>query len=367
MNKGFINLALIIIGAVVIVGGLIFGNEIINQKINNEIENTPTRFNNDGLLGAASGSGNFPTSFNNFQDNDIIQALDWSKIEWTIGTTTEPTGGFSSSTATSTLWYKLVNPASSNPGHIHTTSTITDITYLKKVSEGGTATTTFARGLVMASGTDAFTSLQTNGNGSIPIASGTTWVANVLTEGQNITITTTSPGRITIASPNVSGIKLSQDTADLTVANSTALFTIATSTIAANVLGTTNGVSGKVFLYPAKTGGQTVNLTFNMYYGATLMASTSVVSTEWADTNSTIIELEANLFAAASASAQEGSLKVSMISQSTTNFYQKFAIGTASIDSTVSQNLIITAQYSGSPNANSTYTRTNYIFYKIVP
>ena len=93
--------------AIITLGFFVFG---LYEKIENL---------NTFTLGTASGDGNFPTSFNNFQDNDTIQAKDWSKIEWVIGTTTEPTGGFSSSTATSTLWYKLTT--STNPGHLHTT------------------------------------------------------------------------------------------------------------------------------------------------------------------------------------------------------------------------------------------------------
>jgi hypothetical protein len=96
--------------AVITLGFFVLG---LYEKIDN--------LNKSFTFGTASGSGNFPTAFNNFQDNDTIQALDWSKIEWTIGTTTEPTGGFASSTATSTIWYKLTT--SSDPGHKHTTLT----------------------------------------------------------------------------------------------------------------------------------------------------------------------------------------------------------------------------------------------------
>ena len=46
----------------------------------------------ESLLGVATQTGNFTTSFNNFQDNDIINAGDWNAIEYAIGTTTQPTG-----------------------------------------------------------------------------------------------------------------------------------------------------------------------------------------------------------------------------------------------------------------------------------
>lgn len=149
----------------------------------------------DSLLGVATQTGNFTTSFNNFQDNDIINAGDWNAIEYAIGTTTPPTGGFASSTATSTLFYLVKNTSSSDPGHKHTFSG--SINGTSSVSQGGTGSGSFNKGLVMASGTDAFSSLQTNGNGSIPIASGTTWVANTLTAGTNITLTN-AVGSVTI-------------------------------------------------------------------------------------------------------------------------------------------------------------------------
>src|SRR3990167_1479199 len=96
----------------------------------------------------------------------------------------------------------LSDTTSTDPGHKHTSSTITGVTYTKQVSEGGTATTTFIRGLVTASGTNAFGTLATNGSGSIPIASGTQFVANTLTAGSNITITNSS-GTITIAATTI--------------------------------------------------------------------------------------------------------------------------------------------------------------------
>lgn len=185
----------------------------------------------DVVLGVQTASGNFPLAFNNFQDNDVIQAGDWDNIEYTIGTTTRPTGGFSSTTATSTLFYLVKNSASGNPGHYHTLSNDASATGTLPINKGGTATTTFDNGLVMASGTNAFSALKTNGNGSIPIASGTQWVANTLTAGSNVTITNAT-GTISI-----DGVATWEKIGETTLAvSSTTLVTNLTSPARKNML-----------------------------------------------------------------------------------------------------------------------------------
>jgi len=99
----------------------------------------------------------------------------------------------------------LSNATSGNPGHYHTLSNDASATGTLPINKGGTNnSSSFNKGLVMASGTDAFSSLQTNGVGSIPIASGTAWVANTLTAGNNITITN-AVGSISIAASSLFG------------------------------------------------------------------------------------------------------------------------------------------------------------------
>lgn len=154
-----------------------------------KLQSKPT-LSNSGLLGAATVTSgfNFPTTTQSFQDGDIINSGDFNLILDYIGP--------KDSTSTVSLTYKLTSSSSLDPGHKHSTSAVSGTI---AVAQGGTATTTFAKGLVMASGTDALSVLQTNGNGSIPIASGTSWVANTLTAGANISITT-GAGSTTIAS-----------------------------------------------------------------------------------------------------------------------------------------------------------------------
>ena len=83
----------------------------------------PTKFSpkpvsEELILGAATGSGSFPTStLNNFQDGDTINSADWNSLERKIG--------IDNSTDTTSLDYKLRSASSSDPGHKHTTSSVT--------------------------------------------------------------------------------------------------------------------------------------------------------------------------------------------------------------------------------------------------
>jgi hypothetical protein len=149
-----------------------------------------------GIITYAACVNNFPTSFNNYGTGSCISSL------WAVSLETKI--GINSSADTSSLDYKASNPNIGNA--IGSLSTLTNTTGQIPVGKGGTATTTFSQGLVMASGTQAFSSLQTNSNGSIPTASGTGWVANTLTAGSNITITN-NPGAITIGSAGTPVLK----------------------------------------------------------------------------------------------------------------------------------------------------------------
>lgn len=161
-NKGYIAIPFILIGAFAIFGGIIAGNEIINSKINNTIQSSLAtvqpdkcllrwnkehtevscfRLGNGELLGTATKSGNFPTSTNSFQDGDVINAGDWNAIEQWIGIRT--------ATDTDSLSYKLISTSTLNPGHKHSSSSISGVLPL---SVGGTGTsTTYASGSIIYS------------------------------------------------------------------------------------------------------------------------------------------------------------------------------------------------------------------------
>jgi len=124
-----------------------------------------------GLLGAATGSGQFPTStLNNFQDGDTINAGDWNALERKIGV--------DHSTDTTSLDYILRSATSSDPGHKHTTSTVTG-TF--GVAAGGTATSTYTYGVVVASGTQAFTTIAPGANGQLLTSNGVSWASTPAT------------------------------------------------------------------------------------------------------------------------------------------------------------------------------------------
>ena len=267
-NKGFISTLFLGLGALVITSALVFVSAKLGyeKKLADLEEKIEVLQEGDIGFGVATGSGSFPSSTNNFQDGDVINAGDWNQLEYAIGTTTL---GVSSSSRTNSLYYLVSNASSSDPGHKHTTSTITGITYTKQVSEGGTATTTFNKGIVMASGTDAFTSLQTNGNGSIPIASGTSWTAGQLIAGTNVTLTT-STGSITIAA--ASNVSTAFSHTQRAIGNSTPYVVIATS----SDFGAIGANDAFDILIKFTTAGGTVN--YNLKVNGTVLASTSLTS-----------------------------------------------------------------------------------------
>src|SRR3990167_3554380 len=84
-----------------------------------------SRQNNDGKrFGVVTSTGNFPTSLNNFQDDDIINSGDWNHIEYTIGET--------GTTSPATLTYQVVNTNANNVNYTGkltiTSSTTTNAT-----------------------------------------------------------------------------------------------------------------------------------------------------------------------------------------------------------------------------------------------
>ena len=166
------------------------------------------------ILGAASGSGLYPTSTNNFQDGDTINAGDWNAIEDWLGPRV--------ATYTDSISYKLISATSSDPGHKHTSSSLTSygvftnatatnltatnltVTNLDSVApiivgEGGTGTTTLAaNGVIIGAGTSSVTFVAPGANGTVLTSNGTTWSAVAATGGFNTTGTlpglTQSPG-----------------------------------------------------------------------------------------------------------------------------------------------------------------------------
>lgn len=169
MRKGFISiLLLVLIGAgsvAVSVGALLVAHDAKNAQ---------SRFHSSGLLGTATKSGNFPTSTNTFQDNDIINAGDWNAIESWLG--------IRNSTDTDSIAYKLQSPTSSDPGHKHSTSAVTGLTtQVWNVGQGGTGTST------------------TPSDGKMLIGSGGSWKLGTLTASGTNTHVYVGSGTVAIS------------------------------------------------------------------------------------------------------------------------------------------------------------------------
>ncbi len=118
----------------------------------------------------------------------------------------------------------LSNATSGDPGHYHTLSNDASATGTLPIAKGGTGITT------------------TPSNGSLLIGSSTSWAANTLTAGSNITITNAT-GTITITSTGVGN--LFGDGSDGTGTIS------ATTTLTADKYYTTLTVNSGITLYPA--------------------------------------------------------------------------------------------------------------------
>ena len=141
-QKGFIVIPLLLTLTAVIIGGAFVANEIVNQKIEKEkakIEKEidekfasavsrfgSARLRQDGMLGAIY-TPVFPTSTSNWTENDVIEEEWANEVERWIGTRIP--------SDIDSLSVKLIAATSTDPGHKHTTSTITGITYTSPLQE----------------------------------------------------------------------------------------------------------------------------------------------------------------------------------------------------------------------------------------
>lgn len=163
-SNGFISTAVLLLGALVVTAATAY----FVTKVETPKEN------NVAIFGAASGSGLYPTSTNNFQDGDIINAGDWNAIESYLGT--------KNSTDTTSISYKLTSATSSDPGHKHTTSTVTG-TF--GVAAGGTGTSSLtANNVLLGNGTSAVQFVAPGTSGNVLQSNGTTWSSAAITTGQ---------------------------------------------------------------------------------------------------------------------------------------------------------------------------------------
>src|SRR3990167_6801056 len=91
----------------------------------------------DFVLGAVVSNPNFPsTGFNHFEEGEVVEEEDWNQIEYFLGTSSL---AITSSTATSTINYRLNNSGTVDPGHLHTSSAVSSTI---SIAKGGTGTST---------------------------------------------------------------------------------------------------------------------------------------------------------------------------------------------------------------------------------
>lgn len=100
---------------------------------------------------------NYPTSGYAFADNDIINSGDFNKIlNWL---------GVRNSTDSISVAYNAFNPP------------VASATGTLPVNRGGTATTTYIYGVVIASSTNAFTTVSPGSNGNVLTSNGSAWTS----------------------------------------------------------------------------------------------------------------------------------------------------------------------------------------------
>jgi len=297
----------------------------------------------NGFLGAASGSGGFPTStLNNFQDGDVINAGDWNALERKIGK--------DKSSDTTSLDWMLRAGTSTDPGHLHTTSSITDITYIKPISEGGSGTSTYTYGFIIGSSTSPFTTLGPTANGQIPIASGTTWVTNTLSAGTGVSITNSAGGiSISGSSPNL--IAVSTSTVD--TRSTTATATLMLAVIPANTLGTSTEIQARIYLDTIGTQGGVVSpprIKINASYGGVEFATSSLQLA--CDNGSKVCfgYLDISILANNSTSSQISSMFALYDGSDSpaTSSLRTYGVTNTSVNSTIANNLLVTTTNSAS-------------------
>lgn len=165
-NKGFIS----IVGIIILAAAVVFGSVFVANELRKPQPPQPLRFVSDPNNLGAVVTPKFPTSTNNFAEGDVIEEEDWNAIEKTIGIT-----GSASSTS---LTYKLTSATSTDPGHKHSTSTITGIDYVKPISEGGTGTTSLtANNVILGNGTSTPQFVAPGSSGNTLTSNGTTWIS----------------------------------------------------------------------------------------------------------------------------------------------------------------------------------------------
>lgn len=170
-----------------------------------------------GTITTTSGF-NFPTSTPTFNDGDVINAGDFNNLFSWVGTRT--------STNTDSLAYKLISPTSTNPGHKHTTASVSGtiaiaqggtntstvatgtvvsngVTFSSEnplsIGKGGTATATYTYGVVVGSSTNPFTTIAPGTLDNVLTSNGSAWVSSAQTNKSQLFASNTAQTAVSVA------------------------------------------------------------------------------------------------------------------------------------------------------------------------
>ncbi len=183
------------------------------------------------------GTDNFPTALTNFSALSCITSKWLNSIETLIGIT-------NSSVPTTLTWQ--IN-------HLNLTSNASGTL---PVAHGGTGASSLTLGgFLQGNGTSSITVLSPTVTGQFPIASGTSWITGTFVSGNNITITTSTTGQVTVTSLGKFGGTGTDGVLNLNNGTSTTINLSTSSVVSLNYSSITiSSTSSLAFKQPSPTG-----------------------------------------------------------------------------------------------------------------
>lgn len=282
--------------------------------------------------------------------------------------------GANSSAVTTSHDYKLSGVTGTDKAMSRTgVETALNKTFTSPTITGATMTTSTVNGVTLTTAGSATDYLAANGSyvagsvsnasttakGIVELATSAEITAGTATGGTGAALVVT-PDALAASTPvfNASGLtgtmkKIVSTPAPITqIVSSTAETTIYTTSIAGGLLGSSNGLIIRFWSQTFNTSGVSITTTYRLKYGATTIQTYVETTTNG---NSTIGPTEFRLLANASTSSQVSDLFLNHV----VSGLQVDSTGTGSEDSTVTKNLVITAQLNTS-SANARFDSKNY-------
>lgn len=206
----------------------------------------------------------------------------------------------------------------------------------------------------IAVGTGANTGGLNSGNGSSDIL---IWAGSTHGNRATAPFRVDGAGNLTATSATISSFRKSTST--VTITNTTTETTLMTEAIAGGVLGTTGIVEGKLYIDTLGVTLTSTIITLRFKYGATTLTSIDYRLTS--GSGSTGLWVDFVIHANAATNAQVGNIRYTAgPGPFDATYAARTGYGTAAIDSTSSQNLVITAQYSAASGGSDTLTMRHY-------